>query len=73
MIIIVKYDETVTNKKPPVYMYTIVNNVPGVLLSHTKAEKNKHENFNFVIVLPSSNSFFFTCTSSTTGEVLFLS
>ena len=29
--------------------YSIVKNDPRVLLAHTKAEKNKHKNFNFVL------------------------
>ena len=36
--------------------YTIVKNVSGVQLPHTKAEKNKPENLDFVIFLSSSRS-----------------
>ena len=48
-----KSDETLTDKKPLLFYY---KNAPRVLLAHTKAEKNKHENFDFVHLL---SSFFF--------------
>ena len=36
--------------------YFIAENNPKVLLSCTKAEKKKHQNFNFAICLPFPNS-----------------
>ena len=35
------------HKQKSIAIYTILINVPGVLLPDTKAEKNKHDNFNF--------------------------
>ena len=32
--------------------YIVVKIVPGVLLPHTKAEKNKHENFDARYIIP---------------------
>ena len=48
-----KCNKTVTDKKACLYY---CKNVPGVQLSHTKAEKNKLENLNIVIL---HSSFFF--------------
>ena len=45
-----KCDKTLTDKT----LHCIMKNAPRVLLAHAKAEKNKHENFDFVHL-----SFFF--------------
>ena len=50
MITIAKCNNTVTDKS---LCYFIVKNAPRVLLVHTKAKKNKHEDFKFVILLSS--------------------
>ena len=50
--------------------YTIVNNVPRVLLPHSEAEKKELEYFNFAILLSSSSFFFFiTHNSRTIGYI----
>ena len=42
-----KSDKTLTEES---LCCSIVKNAPRVLLAHTKAEKNKHENFDFVLL-----------------------
>ena len=50
MITTAKWDKSLTGKKAlPFYCK---KNVPRVVQTRTKAEKNKHENFDFVLLLP---------------------
>ena len=53
-----KCDKTVPDKKPCLYY---CKNVPGVQLPYTKAERNKLENLDFVMLI--SSSFFITHNS----------
>ena len=51
---IAKYDEIVIDKEPLLfYMYMYWQKCTRVLLPHIKTEKNKPENFNFVILYSS--------------------
>ena len=48
-----KSDKMLTEEKP--LLFYCKKNAPRVPLAHTKAEKNKHENFDFVLLLSSSS------------------
>ena len=49
MINTAKLAKTLTDRKP------LLKNAPRVLLAHTKDEKNKHEKFDFVLLLSHCN------------------